>query len=206
MRTPITNIWIRNWSCESICRFLHRQNKKNIREDITEKLKTCSNDKRRTSGNINPSEFLSTFTHAKKNEISKFIKRPTTKSCDLGRIPTWVLQLCLSEVLPVITHIVNASFSSSEVTRQLKLALVIPLLKKGSNRSRDSKTIRPVSNLTYISKLIERVVADRLNVFYHKEISMKCSEVPTNSMETALLRVQNDLLDRKYKDYVYGRC
>ena len=147
-----------------------------------------------------------TFTHAKKNEISKFIKRPTTKSCDLGRIPTWLLQLCLSEVLPVITHIVNAFFSSSEVPRQLKLALVIPLLKKGSNRTRDSKTIRPVSNLTYISKLIERVVADRLNVFYHKEISMKCSEVPTNSMETALLRVQNDLLDRKYKDYVYGRC
>ena len=42
-----------------------------IQEDITEKLKMCSNDKRRAFGNINPSEFLSIFTPATENKISK---------------------------------------------------------------------------------------------------------------------------------------
>ena len=45
-------------------------------------------------------------------------------------IPTWLLKLCLSELLPVITYIVNLSLSTSTVPYELKLALIIPLLKK----------------------------------------------------------------------------
>ena len=46
-RKLITNIWKRNWNCESIADFF-TDKIRIIREDITEKLKRCSNDKRRT--------------------------------------------------------------------------------------------------------------------------------------------------------------
>ena len=67
---------------------------------------------------------------ATNEEISKIICSSASKSCDLNPIPTWLLKLCLSELLPVITYIVNLSLSPSTVPYELKLTLITPLLKK----------------------------------------------------------------------------
>ena len=73
---------------------------------------------------------LGSLKPATNEEISKIIRSSASKSCDLDPIPTWLLKLCLSELLPVITYIVNLSLSTSTVPYELKLALIIPLLKK----------------------------------------------------------------------------
>ena len=79
----------------------------------------------------------------------------------------------------------------------MKIALITPLLKKILLDPETLKNFRPVSNLSYISKLIERVVAERLN--YHltsnnlHEVLQSAYE-KFHSTETALLKVQNDLL------------
>ena len=44
----------------------------------------------------------------------------------------------------------------------LTLAIVTPLLKKPELDADELKNYRPVSNLTFVSKLVERVVASRL--------------------------------------------
>ena len=44
----------------------------------------------------------------------------------------------------------------------LKVAAIKPLLKKEGLDPSDSKSIRPVSNLPYVSKLLERVVSQQL--------------------------------------------
>ena len=73
---------------------------------------------------------LASLKPATNEEISKIIRSSASKSCDLDPIPTWLLKLCLSEMLPVITYIVNLSLSTSTVPYELKLALITPLLKK----------------------------------------------------------------------------
>ena len=78
-----------------------------------------------------------------------------------------------------------------------KCALVSPLLKKPSLCKDDMKNYRPVSNLSFISKLLEKAVATQINSF----IDMTDSNNPFqsaykqhHSTESALLKIHNDVL------------
>ena len=79
----------------------------------------------------------------------------------------------------------------------MKQALVQSLLKKRSLDREVLKNYRPVSNLSYTSKLLERVVAARLNSHMNNHNiheRVQSAYKPGHSTETALLRVQNDIL------------
>ena len=75
--------------------------------------------------------------------------------------------------------------------------MVKPLLKKNYLDKNDLKNFRPVSNLTYLSKLIERAILNQLTPHLNKN---KCfSDFQSAyrqfySTETALCRIYNDLL------------
>ena len=56
----------------------------------------------------------------------------------------------------------NQSISESVVPLILKSASVTPLIKKVNLDPADMKNYRPVSNVSYISKLIERVIVAHL--------------------------------------------
>ena len=56
---------------------------------------------------------------------------------------------------------------------------------------------RPISNLMYISKLLERCVSKQLNSYLSSNAlyeTYQSAYRPLHSSETALLRVQNDIL------------
>ena len=78
----------------------------------------------------------------------------------------------------------------------LKTALIISLLKKSNLNSDDFKNFRPVSNLPFISKVIEKVVAVQLvnyiddNLGEPLQSAYKCY----HSTESTLLKVHNDIL------------
>ena len=65
-------------------------------------------------------------------------------------------------IVVYILNIVNASLSLSNVPRSLKVAIIRSLLKQ-VNLSLIFKNYRPVSNLKYISKIIERVLLEQLS-------------------------------------------
>jgi hypothetical protein len=85
------------------------------------------------------------------------------KSCGPNSIPTILLKISKSILSEPLANIINISFSSGVFPSSLKLAEVIPVFKKGD------KTIvsnyRPISLLSNISKIIERIVRNRLYIF-----------------------------------------
>jgi len=103
-----------------------------------------------------------------------------------------------SDVLvPVIQKIVNLSLTTSIVPTLFKEAVVKPLIKKHNLDPEVLSNYRPVSNLLYLSKILERVVADQLKAYLDvNELQVKCQSAYRNghSTETTLLRVLNDLL------------
>ena len=119
------------------------------------------------------------------------------KSCDLDPIPATVLRECLSNLLPIITKIVNMSLTEAVVPSSLKNASLHPLLKKASLPYDEFSSFRPVSNLSFISKCVEKVAAaqtcmhvddNNLSELYQSAYKKH------HSTETALIKVQDDIL------------
>ena len=83
------------------------------------------------------------------------------------------------------------------IPSSLKKAVVVPLLKKSSLNQEVLKHFRPVSNLSYLSKVIERVVAKRIRD--HMDLNnlhelLQSAYKKFHSCETALLKVKDDIL------------
>ena len=88
---------------------------------------------------------------------------------------------------------------------QLKQARVIPLLKKPTRDPDLTSSYRSISNLPFISKLIERVVAKRFTSFansHHLFPSQQSAYRVHHSTETAVLSVHNDLVRATDKGHI----
>ena len=109
-----------------------------------------------------PVSTLTVLRNTTEAEVWKIICKSPAKGSMLDPIPTWLIKESRSELLPVMANIINSSLRSSQVPKSKKSAVVTPLLKKSTLNPDILKKYRPVSNLSYISKLLERVVAGRL--------------------------------------------
>lgn len=140
---------------------------------------------------------MSHFTAATTDEIRKIILSSTDASCPLDIIPTKLLKSCIDALVVPITHLINLSLSEGIFPDTFKHAVVSPLLKKHSLPKDDLTSYRPISNLNFISKVLEKVLYSRL--YTHLESFPALSQFQSayrkfHSTETALLRIQNDLL------------
>ena len=77
-------------------------------------------------------------------------------------MPASLLKLCTEEVLPSLEVLVNSSLRSGSV-EGLKEAVVRPLLKKAGLDPDNFANFRPISNTSFVSKIIERIVHRRIN-------------------------------------------
>ena len=153
---------------------------------------------------VNPPQ-MDSFAPVSEEEMRKIILNSNSKYCTLDPIPTSLVKSCLDTLLPTICRIVNLSLQTSCVPDNFKHAIVNPLIKKQSLDKENFKNYRPVSNLSFISKLLEKVVMARVN----KHLDMHNLREPCqsayragHSTETALVKVYNDMLcmvdDRQY--------
>ena len=100
------------------------------------------------------------------------------------------------EVAPILTQIVNASLTHGEFTSELKNALVHPLLKKPGIDC-IFKNYRPISNLSFLSKLIERTVCNQITQYTGTTgmaEKFQSAYRASHSTETALIKVKDDIL------------
>ena len=137
------------------------------------------------------------LTPVSEEEIQKVIKSSPDKSCELDPIPTWLLKSCLPELRPLVTKIINISLKTGYIPASYKSSLIRPLLKKQGLDQNTLKNYRPVSNLPFVSKILEKVVSTRIEKHL---ISNNLHEQHQSAYrkfhftETALLKVQNDIL------------
>ena len=101
---------------------------------------------------------LSQFEPVTDELIRELILKSPTKGCMLDPIPTSLTKQCLDDLVSLITFIVNASLSTGIAPPQFKQAIVTPLLKKPGLDTNGMKNFRPVSNLSFISKILEIIV------------------------------------------------
>jgi hypothetical protein len=138
------------------------------------------------------------FMPATQDEIQQIISKSPNKSCSLDPLPTWLLKKCSQQLLPLLTHIVNVSIATGHVPSDFKCAQIRPLIKKIGLDQNNFKNYRPVSNLALISKVIEKVVAARLDqhLMEHQLLEkFQSAYRAIHSTETALLKVYSDIAD-----------
>ena len=122
---------------------------------------------------------------------------PSSKSCDLDPNPTSGLKNCLDILITAIIDIINISMETSTFSQNCKVARVRPLLKKISLHKNELKNFRPVSNLRFISKILEKVVANQLQTHLknnHLSNPLQSAYRKHHSIEFALLKVHNDII------------
>ena len=91
----------------------------------------------------------------------------------------------------------NRSFLTSRVPTLLKSAIISPRLKKPSLDTTDMSSYRPVSNLPFLSKVLEKLVSNQISPYLNQVDAFgQCQSAyrPYHSTETALLKISTDVL------------
>ena len=131
------------------------------------------------------------------DEIKQLVLSSPKSTCSLDPVPSHLLPHYIDSIAPIINRIVNLSLSSGTFPKHFKSAFVKPLLKKSNLDPNDLKNYRLISNFSFLSKLIERVIAARLSshlFLYNIMSKFQSAYRKFHSSETALLYVQKFLV------------
>src|SRR5260221_8467548 len=130
-------------------------------------------------------------------DVRALIADAPTKTCRLDPAPTWLIKECGDLLAPYLTVLFNRSLLLGCFPRSFRSAEVTPVLKKSGSDASSPSNYRPVSNLQFISKILECVVNQQL--LSHLQTSGLLPEHQSayrrcHSTETALLKVTSDAL------------
>ena len=84
-----------------------------------------------------------------------------TETCEMDPIPTKLLTEIQPSVIEPITNIENTSLQQGIFSKHWKVAVIRPLLKK-IGLELTTSNYRPVSNLTFLSKVAEKAALNQL--------------------------------------------
>ena len=163
-------------------------NKMLIDNDVTSDPKTIVNEFNRYFCTIGE-KLASKFGNRNNNEFKKYLQNPSQHSLVLSRItekeiileiknldPTKspgqddftakFLKVSATTVAPILCDIFNLSIQRGEYPDILKIAKVLPIFKKGDSKL--TSNYRPISVLSCINKIFEKILFKRIYNFLEK--------------------------------------
>ena len=149
------------------------------------------------ASSVHSSDLLSSFYALSEDQILKLIRESKSTTATVDLAPTKLVLEFTDVLLPVFQKIVNLSLTSGTVPIAFKKAMVKPLIKKPNLNPEVLGNYCPVSNLPYLSKILERAVADQLQAHLDTNglhVKFQLAYRRGHSTETALLCILNDLL------------
>jgi hypothetical protein len=131
-------------------------------------------------------------------EVGAIIMSLRTESAPgWDNIPTKFLKLLKNQVAPVISHLANLCFSTGMFPGPLKQSIVTPVYKSGERD--DVNNYRPISVLPAISKIIEKLINNRLIAYLNKFNIISDFQFGfrrSRSTEDAILSLTNLIVDK----------
>ena len=127
------------------------------------------------------------FPRISSNELKKEILNLNNKKATReGDIPVNLLKGSIDTYLPLLTEIKNSSFGQNEFPNELKLADIIPIFKKKDPLNKEN--YRPVSILSHMSKVFERLIYKEIGNFIKIKLLVKlCRFRKNNNTQYSLI-------------------
>jgi hypothetical protein len=147
---------------------------------------------------------LGSFKVLSEDEVSKLMSKTKPTTCVTDPLPSNLLVKQKNIVLPLITRIVNTSLQTACFSASWKNSVILPLIKKDGLEAIPAN-YRPVNNLPYISKIVEKAMLSQVNKHMddHRLLPDYMSAYrPGYCTETALLKVCNDILCNMDKQHI----
>ena len=129
-------------------------------------------------------------------DVRRVLTSSPAKTCALDPLPTSVLLDVVDVLLPFICVMCNTSLREGCLPSSQKEAIITPVLKKQSADPDEPRNYRPISNLTFISKVLERIVVEQ--VTQHLDAASLMPEFQSayrkhHCTESALMKVTSDI-------------
>jgi len=145
--------------------------------------------------------FMTNFRVCTEGDVRRIIMASSSKTCALDPVPMFLLKEMIDPLLPSLTAMVNASLREGYLSASQKCAVITPVLKKVSLNKLDLKNYRPISNLTFVYKVVEKIACEQLIEYLNGNGLLPVHQSAYrryHSTETALLQPAGDVR-RLYK-------
>ena len=170
-----------------------------IRKSITLDTSNSKNSSPRSRSTTHKNQHCNrfeSFEEIDSNNLKKTISSLKKKFSTLDPVPTTILMSCIDELLPIILKIINSAIQECEFPNPLKHAIITPILKKALLDPELYNNYRPVSSLTFLSKIIEKILYIQLvNYIENNNLypTYQSSYRQNHSCETALTKLIDDI-------------
>lgn len=175
---------------------------------IADKLLTSTNTNATNNIQVKDNVLTSMFlSEIHQSEVFNIIhKLKNNFSAGIDNIPNIIIKKCASSIVEPLTHIFNTSFNEGNVPDLLKIAKIVPLHKKGNKNLVEN--YRPISLLTGFSKILEKLMFNRILSFIDSNNILSNSQHgfrKNRSTDTATFDFHNYILEAiENKDMVAG--